>query len=144
MQKFKLNCQAEIEHINVRKEGDDEKELAVDLKLSAVTIHDVLFMLDDAIDVFFFKSGGIVRNTALKPVGFDYELQHYALDMLGISYTGCVVKKIEVKPIDGSMIALRFQVSLKPLNSDVSRMVEFIKELVEIKLYPQDGELEFS
>jgi len=143
--KFQFSGEATIAHINARKEGpDDSKELAVDLKLEAITSSDVLLMLGDGLSDFLFLPGGSVRNIMLGPLEFLHEIEHYRLDILGSAHYGCKVKKIKATPIDGGGIKLVFGVSFKPTGNEVARIAEFLQDSIEIGLFPSDGELDLN
>ncbi len=72
MSKFKFRGYATIGHLNARKEGPDEdKELAVDLKLSTECDDSILDMLGDNLREFLFLPSGAVRNEMLGPLTFS-------------------------------------------------------------------------
>ena len=145
MNKFALrNIQASVEHINARKEGpDDEKELAVDLKLSAVLDSDSLAFFEPALAEFLFM-GKAVRNTLIGPVTFKHELEHYRFEAVGSVHHGARVKKFVIEPKDGGQVLLTFGVSFKPSGDEVARLAEFLQDVIDISLEPSDQELDLE
>ena len=72
--KFKFSGRGDITSLNTRKEGPEEdKVLAVDVKLSTVVhIYDVL-CFEPAIKDFLFLDNGAVRNIMIGPISFSNE-----------------------------------------------------------------------
>lgn len=146
MSQFKFSGLATILHLNARKEGpDDEKELAVDVKLTAeLPASAVLPMLGENLENFLFMDGGAVWNEMLGPLTFKHEIEDYRLDVLGSTHFGIRVKKINVEAKDGRMVALGFSVSFKPSGDEVARMAEYLQDAIEIDLRPANNELDLA
>ncbi|SFI76511.1 hypothetical protein [Nitrosomonas sp. Nm34] len=144
--KFIYSGFASITHLNTRKEGpEDAKELAVDLKFKTEASKAVFQFFDPYIDTVLYDPGtGAVRNAKLGPITFDYELEHYAFQVLERMFSGAKVKKFALQPIDGHRVELAFQISFNPVGEDVALLAEFLQNDIEIKVFPIDGELYFN
>lgn len=146
-QKFRFVGNADITHLNTRKEGPDEsKELAVDLKLCAVADAGILDLLGDGIADFLYMAENpeAVRNTMLGPITFKHEIEDYRLDMLGQTHYGVKVKKISAEPKDGRVVSITFGVSFKPSGDEVAQLAEYLQEPIEITLEPANNELDLG
>lgn len=144
-QKFSYTGDVTISHINARKEGpDDDKVLAVDLKLALVTSSSIFALFDEKLQVFLFTDIGAVRNTMIGAIPFGFELEDYRLEAVGGTFFGVRVKKFTVAPKDNFQAEVSFQVSFKPSGDEVARMAEFLQEDMEISLQPTNEELDLS
>lgn len=144
-QKFAYSGLVTISHINARKEGpDDDKVLAVDLKLSEIAEATILDRFDDQLATFFFTDINAVRNPMIGPIPILSELEHYRLEAVGGTFFGVKVKKFTVKPMDGFMAEVCFQISFAPSGDEVARMAEFLQEEMEIRLEPANDELDLE
>ena len=132
-----------ITHLNTRKEGPDEdKILAVDLKLEAECPIDVTRYFDDALaDFLFMDEMGTVRNEQLEPVKYKHELEHYRLEIAGSAHYGCKVKKFALTPRDGGIVTVAFQVSFQPSGDEVARIAEYLQDEIGVVIEPSDAEL---
>lgn len=150
MIKFTYSGFVEVLHVNARKEGEeDNKELAVDLKLTTQCDRSILNYFDPAVEDddgprladALFLAGGAVRNVFLGPLQFSNVLEHYTLSVFGETIIGCRVKKFSLEPKDTNQIVMTFQVSFAPTGDLVAKIAEFLQEAIEIKLEPEDGDL---
>ncbi len=145
MSKFTFNGLANIQHMNTRKQGpEDDKELAVDIKLTTRTSMEVCDFFDEQLAGFLFLSSGAVRNEFQEPVAYRYELLNYTVAVAGMTFDGVSVKKITLSPANGFQIDLTFQLSFKPLSNQVALFAEYLQEMIPIKLQPMNAELEFA
>ncbi len=145
MSKFRFQGRASITHLNTRKEGpDDDKELAVDVKLQALCPMTVADYFEPELNYLLFMEGGAVRNVMMGPVSFSHELEGYRLDAVGGTFHGVKVKKFTLEPVDGSQIRLTFSISFKPSGDEVARMAEYLQDEIEIALNPSTEELGFE
>lgn len=143
--KLRLGGKAEIISLNTRKEGpDDDKELAVDVKLRLVTTAQVLAFFDQELAPVFFTDAGAVRNAMIGPIPMLHELQDYRMDMLGNSHFGVKLKKFTLQPLDGARIVLIFQASLKPSSTEIATIAEYLQDEINIALEPTSEELDFG
>lgn len=142
--KFKFSGKVSIQHLNTRKEGpDDEKELAVDIKLTADCDLSILSYFGDDLAEFLFLDSGAVKNLSLGPLTFGNELENYRLETLGSTFYGVRVKKFSLEPGDGNVVRLTFGVSFKPSGDEVAKMVEYLQEEISVSLDPANEELDF-
>jgi len=145
MNKFKFDGLANIQHMNTRKQGpEDDKELAVDIKLTTRTAQNICSFFDEQLADFLFLSTGAVRNEFQEPISYKYELLNYTVTVGGMTFDGVTVKKISILPADGFLVDLTFQLSFKPLSNQVSLFAEYLQEMIPIKLQPMNAELEFA
>lgn len=145
MSKFTFDGLANIQHMNTRKQGpEDDKELAVDIKLTTRTSMKVCDFFDDQLADFLFLASGAVRNEFQEPISYKYELLNYTVAVAGMTFDGVTVKKITLSPADGFQIDLTFQLSFKPLSNQVALFAEYLQEMIQIKLQPINTELEFA
>lgn len=146
MSKFTFNGLASIQHMNTRKQGpEDDKELAVDIKLATQTTSSICGIFDTNLESFlFFDDTGAVRNEFQEPIAYKYELLNYVMETPGMSFSGVSIKKISLEPKDGFKINLSFQVSFKPLSNQVALFAEYLQEMMPIKLVPINEELDLG
>lgn len=145
MSKFRFHGRASITHLNTRKEGpDDDKELAVDVKMQALTGINVTDYFEPELAYFLFLEGGAVRNTMMGPISFLHELEGYRLDAVGGTFHGVKVKKFSLEPVDGAQIRLTFSISFKPSGDEVARMAEYLQDEIDIELNPSSEELDLG
>lgn len=145
MSKFRYYGPAEILHINARKEGpDDEKELAVDVKLKCSIESDALRYFDEMLAELLYLDSGAVRNIMMGPITFLHEIEHYRLDAFGLMFTDVKVKKFSIEPKDGRRASLTFQISFKPSGNEVAELAEYLQDDVDIVLEPATNELDLG
>lgn len=144
--KFRYSGEATVLHLNARKEGpDDDKVLAVDLKLHAVA--DAAMMLgffEPLLGPVMHLPNGAVRSVFLGPVHFAHELENYAVTALGSTFTGAKVKKFALTPLDGGRLDMVFGVSFKPSGDEVARLAEYLADDIDVLIEPQDGEFDLD
>lgn len=142
MNKFKFKGGVEIPHLNTRKEGQEEdKVLAADVKMTAILGRDILDFFEPALGDCLFIDGGIVRNVMMGPIQFHNQLEHYRLETFGSTFFGVTVKKFIIEPKDTNQIILTFQVSFKPSGDEIARLAEYLQDVVQIQLEPENEEL---
>jgi hypothetical protein len=145
MDKFKLNTRAELVHINTRKEGgEDNKELALDLKLKTRIPSDIANFFGEGLSDFMFLPDGAPRFKRMEQIGFDIELLSYCLILNEQTYYGVSVKKFKLSPVNDGLIDLTFSISFKPNSLVVATLAEFLDEMIGIELTPQNTELNFN
>lgn len=143
--KFKLAGKVQIEHLNARKEGpDDDKVLAVDLKLSTIAQAHVVSYFDAMLGPVLHAEDGEPRNLALGAIHFTHELENYAIEVAGLCFRGCKLKRFQITPLRMSTVSLVFSASFKPEGDEVSTLAEYLGERVLMSIYPTDGELAFG
>lgn len=145
MEQFKLNTRAELVHINTRKEGgEDNKELALDLKLKTRIPSDIANFFGEGLADFMFLADGAPRFKRMDQIGFDIDLLSYCLVLNEQTYYGVTVKKFKLSPVNDGLIDLTFSISFKPTSQVVATLAEFLDEMIGIELTPQNAELNFD
>src|SRR5574340_1003915 len=145
MSKFRFSGKAQILHLHARKEGpDDDKQLAVDVKLRAVTTMAVLHHFDDMLGQLFYTDIGAVRNTMIGPIPMKHELEDYRLEAMGGTHHGVKLKKFALEAMDGGMVSITFQASFKPSGDEVAQMAEYLQDEIDSYLEPANAELDLG
>lgn len=139
MSSFEYRGQAEIKHFNARKEGpDEEKTLALDLKLTAKTGSAALSFFDDGLEGFLFlPDTGAVRNQMLEPLKYKHEVQDCELEVAGCRFHGVRVSKFQIEPVDGFQIQLTWQCSFQPSKDECAVLAELLQEEVDVHVAAQ-------
>lgn len=144
-QKFQYTGLAEITHINTRKEGpEDDKQLAVDLKLKVIASASILAYFDDNLSDFFHTEQGVVRNIMIGAIPMLHELDDYRMESMGGTHFGVKLKKFLLEAKDSAQVVITFQASFKPSGDEVARMAEFLQNNIQIHLEPANGELDIT
>jgi len=144
MDKFEYKGKAEIRHLNVRKEGpDDEKALAVDVKMQCTTSADLLDFFHEGLSAVLFTDADAVKNLLLKPLAFANTIMNCDVDILGERYSGVDVSKFILEPKDGRQVVMTFSISIQPNGDEVAKLAEFVMDEVDVHIRPQP-ELDFS
>ena len=138
---FKVHGVAEIKHLNVRKEGpDDDKVLAVDLKLSFTKLdYRICSYFDSALMAFLWRLTGdyesigssgsmIARNAYLQPVAYANEIEGAMVEIDGHLFMGCDVKKFGLLPRDGGQVDMTCSVSLYPTTYEVGDLSKLVQD----------------
>lgn len=136
---FAFRGKAEIKHLNIRKEGpdDDEKILAVDVKLVGKTDAAVCDYFDLGLRDFLMDESGIARNISLEPVGFTTEIPDALVEIGGLQFAGAKLGKFKVSPADGNEVTLQFSVSFQPSKDEVAILAEYVADKVDVVATPQ-------
>lgn len=150
-EKFKYFGDAYVLHINPRKEGNEDKELAVDVKLQVImSVYDVE-MFDDELPKLLFKSDRSLRNKMLGPITFLHEMKGYRIAILGHVSHDVKLKKFSIAPVEKIVpgnscdVFVTFQASFKPTGNEVACLAEYLQEgTLHLEIEPSDGEFEFG
>lgn len=146
MDSFKYVGIAELKHLNVRKEGEeDDRELAVDLKFEGTT--DALPLctfFDFGLHAFLFNEIGAVKNLSLEPICFANKIKQCTLTTLGVVFQRVTLKKFSIAPIDGNRIILTFSASFFPNQDEIAKLADSVLEEIRIvveqeSLFDQDS-----
>jgi len=134
---FQVTGIATVRHLNVRKEGpEDEKILAVDVKLHIKNVDRRLCAyFDDSLEAFLWRGNTdalIARNAFLVPVAYMNEISSANVTIGQHSFIGCDVKKFQMEPRDGGVMALNCSVTLYPNSGDVAGLAKFVQDEVQI------------
>ena len=136
---FAFAGSATVLHLKARKEGpDDDKVLAVDLKLCGFVGLDQISRFDEGLPAFIWNDEGKARNCMIGPVALAYELEGYRMS-IGLSnreYYGVKVKKFSIEPAGEfkHRAALTFAISFKSQADEVAKIAEFLQEDITITL----------
>lgn len=144
-EKFNFDGFASILHLNTRKEGDENaKELAVDLKMSAIIDAETIGQFDELLPAFLYTDAGAVRNVMLGAIPVKAEMEGYRLEAIGRSFYGVKVKKFSIEAMDDRRAALGFSISFKPNGNEVAQIAEFLQDEIRIRLEPANDELDLG
>lgn len=123
---FNFNGNAKIEHLNIRKEGDEEsgKTLRVDMKVSALTDMSVPDYLDVMLRGFLWSHEGMARNPSLKAVAFTGNVGDCTAEMLGMTFTGVKVHKFSVEAADVWRARVVMTLTFEPSGTQVAVLSE--------------------
>lgn len=137
MDKFEYKGKAEIKHLNVRKEGpDDEKALAVDVKLSFVASAELIDFFHDGLRSVLFTDIGAVKNCYLESLKFSNKIKNCELTILDQHYNGVDVSKFVLTPKDTNQVTITFSVSISPSGTEVAQLAEYVMDEVDIHILP--------
>lgn len=139
MSQFTYRGKAEIKHFNARKEGPEEdKILALDIKLTAKTSADALVFFDEQLSEFLYlQDSGAVRNQMLEPLKFSHEVQNCELVIAGCQFHGVRASKFQVEGVDGWRVNLTWQVTFQPSRDECATLAEFLQEEVDVYIEAQ-------
>jgi len=144
-QKFQYSGKVQVLHLNTRKEGpDDEKSLAVDVKVKAITSADVLTHFDENMIDFLFTDMGAVRNQMIGEIPMRHSLEDYRMDFSHSNHFGVKVKKFLLDPMDGYQVGVTFQITFQPSSIEIAQIAEFLHEEIFVSLQPANDELGFG
>lgn len=144
MSKFEYKGKAEIKHLNVRKEGpDEEKSLAVDVKLQCITSADMFNFFHEGMRDVLFTDIGAVKNVFLDGLKFSNKIRNCELIILGQRYLGVGLSKFVLSPKDTNQAVLTFSVSISPSGDEVAQLAEYVMDEVDIEVIPSP-ELDFE
>lgn len=136
--RFSLAGVANMLHLNVRKEGpDDEKILAVDLKLTFEKVdRAICAYFDDALAPFLWRhetAGLIERNQFLEPVAYMNVIEGAHITINGHDFLGDV-KKFKLSPRDGGVVDVACGVSIFPSSGDVADLAVHVQDGVQVRI----------
>ncbi len=143
--KFRYEGEAAIKHMNTRKEGDDDKVLAVDIKIVARADARLTmpYFCADLVEPLWLDSGA-VKNLFVTEIKLAHELQNYRMDLGGEEFGAVTLKKFVLTPADGWTVVIAFQASFYPAGTEVARLAEYLADDVQLLLEPADGELDLG
>jgi hypothetical protein len=134
---FLVAGRATILHLNIRKEGpDDEKVLAVDVKLEVRRVGGILAVyFDAALPMLFWLDDDAmgVRNAFMRPVGFANEITGASVKVAGLQFVGVQVKKMALEPVDGGMLTFSCSLAIAPSADEVAALARLVQ--VEVTVF---------
>jgi len=124
---------AELVHINIRKEGPEEDQiLAIDLKFNCETSSDVVRQLVGAEDTPAFWDDNEDQDPfwpAIKTISTEGEFEQQELKFGNVHFKSVKVKKCSFTPRPKEKIDLVFSASVNnPGQKEVSTLAEYVKE----------------
>lgn len=148
------NSVATLKHINARKEGqEDDKELAVDLKLvideQAVV---VLPQFEPQLRGFLFD-GDRLRFPQMDAIKIKGEHLNMEIELCGLEFIGATLSKFEIESYieprgidrdeysDIQRVRLTLSASFKPRGAEVATIAELLGEATEITIRAAQKEL---
>lgn len=148
MQDFKVN--AEIKHLNIRKEGEEREVLAIDVKVTATVEADLVDSLmcedindGDALRCFWLENETRdVRFLNMGEVKFTREYKSVKVDLLEMELIGCKVGKFSFAPMSGGRALLTFSFSAKePPAYAVDRLASMLGQDIDVAFTMPQGDL---
>lgn len=141
-QKFRYSGHAQIKHLNTRKEGpDDDKVLAVDLKVTTTSASSILDYFDEQLVDFLYTSAGDIRNPMIGEIPMLHALEDYQLRLCGCTHFSVKVRKFSIEPFIDRQVRLTLQISFRPSGGEIARIAEYLQDETHIELEPINGEL---
>jgi hypothetical protein len=129
---------AVVQHLNVRKQGpDDEKELALDVKLCADARSEVLIHFADMLAGFLFVADGALRFPMMDPVHWNGEIRHITLTMAEHEFYDVTLRKFSFAPSAGWKVAMTFTASFAPQAKEAAIIAEMLAEAVRVEITPE-------
>lgn len=139
MSTFEYQGKAEIKHLNTRKEGpDDEKALALDVKLLATTSSIALLFFDELLPSFLYlQDTGAVRCRMIEPIKFGHEIENCELTIGDCRFHGVRLTKFVIDPVDGWKVNIQWQCSFQPTKAEYAILGELLQEEVDVYVAAQ-------
>lgn len=134
MQKFSYTGKANILHLNVRKEGpDDDKILAVDLKLECIAPAHLIDFFDEGLREVLYTDVGAVKNKRMEAIGFNNTVENGELMVFDDSrFLGVTFGKFKIKAKDTHQVTLTFSASFQPSKDEVAILAEHVSDEIDI------------
>lgn len=143
--KFKYTGPVEVKHLNTRKEGpDDDKVLAVDLKVTAIASASILDYFDEHLADFLFTDFGDVRNIMIGEIPMRHVYEDYRMNLAGVEHFGVTLKKFLIEPLVNREVRLTFQITFQPSSTEIAQIAEYLQDEIFIKLQSANSELDFT
>lgn len=146
-----FDVHAQIKHLNIRKQGEEQEVLAVDIKLNAEVFAHVLDGLmcegineGSAHDSFW---SGPADNTEpafpqLGDIPFAREYRNVRAKLLGFEVDGCVLKKFSFVALSGHRADLTFSLAItEPPAKMIDMLASALADSVLIQFSAPQGDL---
>jgi hypothetical protein len=136
------NAPGHVRHLNIRKEGDEEKILAVDLKIEMEATEDDLAAFDPTLRSALFKQNEpVLRFPLMGPVTWSGEMQHMDIEVSGLAFRNLVLKKFVLEPyINGKSqkcVRILCSTAIAPSGNQVALLAELVQDDVSFTVQPQ-------
>ena len=132
--------QAEIKHINLRKEGaTEDKTLAADIKLVFVTDADFVAPFGAALKSLLWNETGSPRIPGMAPVEFEGKIKglSVALAHQKVKFSDAEGKKFVFEPMHGHRLDVSMSVAVVPLPDQTSALANLLAESVFVEIFPE-------
>lgn len=130
---FAINAMAMVKHINMRKEGPQDKRLlAVDVQLSFANLdRSICRFFDPALEAFLWRTQGgelVPRNEWLEPPVYGNVLHGAIMQIDKDIFSGCEVRKFTLVPMVRGVVNLSCGVSFNPGTKDVTHLARLVQD----------------
>ena len=126
-------------HVNLRAEGKDDKELAVDIKLQTIVHSDDLVELHPNLVGMLWDADGNPRfATLIDSVRLKCQLKHHDVKVQTVLVRDAKLHKITVTPMVLSFAAIEFTATFYPGTQTVASLSMYLAEDVELDVRPLD------
>lgn len=141
---------AEIKHLNIRKQGEEGTVLAVDVKMtmsvSASVVDDLMcegINEGTCLSAFWLGSEDMAPTfPQIEEIGFARQYKNVRADLLGITLSGCEIKKFRLSPRTGRNADLTFQLTMtEPPARAVDLLASALANDTWVSLTSEQGEL---
>lgn len=141
---------AAIKHLNIRKQGEEQEVLAVDVKLEGRV---EAWLVDDlmceglnegaCVHSFWLRSEDKAPSfPQLSEIGFDREYKNLRVEVLGLELNGVTIKKFRFVPVAGELAELTFQMSVtEPPPKTVDLLASQLTASTWFKFFATQGDL---
>lgn len=127
-----------LSKVNIRKKGPaDARMLMIDVKLSAVCDPGILAHFDPSLRHFLFSEAGGPRMRNLKPIGWDGEMAHMELNIVGERFIGAVLGKFKFEALPSGRVALQCVASMHPEGRQTAILADLAGEQVDVEIQPE-------
>src|SRR5690606_16103034 len=138
---------ATIKHLNTRKEGpDEEKVLAMDVKLNATVSADLWDFFHPGIKPVLYTDAGGVQNLMMEAIGYGNIVKNCTVQIVGCHFYSVDVKNFKIRPTDGWKADLTFSLTIDPQGDQIAVLAEYLQEEVAVIIEPErelfDGQQE--
>lgn len=138
MKTFAFAGNATIKHINPRKEGpDDEKALALDLKLNATVGAEFWDFFHEDLASVLYTDTGAARNALMESIGFNHSVRNCTLEIIDRTLYGVEVKNFKLRAKDDHKIDMTFSVTFQPSGGELAMLAEYLQEELPVIITPQ-------
>lgn len=131
---------AEVKHLNIRKEGDDDsKHLVIDMKLVIHAESDILGDFDAQLHGFLFTQAGEVRYPRMGPVQWGGEIKNLELEICGVEFLGVTLRKFQFEPVvikGAEQIDMTCTATFNPTGRDTAVIAEYVGEELPVTIRP--------
>lgn len=141
--RFEVSGMATLDSLKPKKRGsEDDRYLALELSVSFPKVAaSVCAYFDDMLTAFLYRQElgcRVVRNTAMRPVGFAQTISGAAVDIDGQRFANSDVSRFVLQPIDGVTVSLSCQITIYPGKANCNALIGRIKEGVRIRIEGPD------